>query len=57
VAYKASVAAALRARIWPLIEAGQIRPVIAQTFPLTQAAEAHRLMESGTHIGKIVLRL
>jgi len=57
VAYKASVAAALRARIWPLIEAGQIRPVIAQTFPLAQAAEAHRLMESGTHIGKIVLRL
>jgi NADPH2:quinone reductase len=41
--------------VWPLVEAGKIRPVIYATFPLTQAAEAHRLMESGSHIGKIVL--
>ncbi|MFZ5463195.1 MAG: zinc-binding dehydrogenase, partial [Pseudomonadota bacterium] len=42
---------------WPLLEAGAIKPVIHATFPLEQAAEAHRLMESGTHIGKIVLKL
>lgn len=55
VAYKSAVAAQLRTRIWPLIDAGKIRPVIAQTFELAQAAAAHRLMESGLHIGKIVL--
>ena len=54
-AYKAKIAAALRQRVWPLIEAGNIRPVIHQTFPLDAAADAHRLMESGAHIGKIVL--
>ncbi len=57
VAYKAAVATQLRQRIWPLIEAGKIRPVIAQTFALAQAADAHRLMESGQHIGKIMLAL
>lgn len=57
VAFKAGIAAALRQRIWPLIESGQIRPVIYRTFPLEQAADAHRLMESSTHIGKIVLTL
>ena len=54
-AYKAQVAAALRAEIWPLIEAGRMRPVIQQTFPLSAAAAAHQLMASGTHIGKIIL--
>lgn len=54
-AYKASIARALRERVWPLIDAGMIQPVIHQTFRLSDAADAHRLMESGTHVGKIVL--
>jgi NADPH:quinone reductase len=41
--------------VWPLIEAGRIRPVIHQVFPAAQAAQAHALMESSTHVGKIVL--
>ncbi|MDD3765184.1 MAG: NAD(P)H-quinone oxidoreductase [Nevskiales bacterium] len=57
VSYKAQIAAALRERVWPLIETGRIKPVVHQTFPLTQAADAHRLMESSAHIGKIVLEL
>jgi NADPH2:quinone reductase len=57
VAFKAAIAQALRRRIWPLIEAGKIRPVIHATFPLEHAADAHRLMESSTHVGKIVLTL
>ena len=52
---KARMAAGLRETVWPLLAAGRIAPVIHATFPLTQAAEAHRLMESNTHIGKIVL--
>jgi NADPH:quinone reductase len=56
-AYKAQLAQALRQRVWPLIEAGRIKPVIHATFPLAQAADAHRLMESSAHIGKIVLTL
>ncbi|MBT6501220.1 MAG: zinc-binding dehydrogenase, partial [Deltaproteobacteria bacterium] len=40
---------------WPLIEGGQFKPVIYKTFPLSDAAEAHRLMESSAHIGKIML--
>jgi NADPH2:quinone reductase len=57
VAFKAAIASALRERIWPLIEAGRIRPVIYRTFALEQAADAHRLMESSTHVGKIVLTI
>jgi len=57
VEYKAGVAQALRQRVWPLIEAGAIRPVIYRIFPLAQAAQAHALMESGAHIGKIVLEV
>lgn len=56
-AQKAAIAQALRERVWPLLEAGAVRPVIHETFPLEQAAEAHRLMESGRHIGKIVLEV
>jgi len=56
-AVKGAIAAALRERVWPLIEQGRIRPVVYRTFPLAQAAEAHRLMESSEHIGKIVLAL
>lgn len=55
VAEKARLAAAIRRKVWPLIEAGRFHPVIHATFPLAQAAEAHRLMESSAHIGKIVL--
>jgi len=52
---KGEIATALRDRVWPLIASGQIKPVIHQTFPLAEAADAHRLMESSQHIGKIVL--
>jgi NADPH:quinone reductase len=57
VAFKAAIAERLRERVWPLIEQGKIKPVIYQTFPLEQAAQAHALMESSTHIGKIVLEV
>ena len=55
LAYKAALAAELRAKVWPLIEAGKVKPVIHQVFPAAKAAEAHALMESSTHVGKIVL--
>ena len=55
VSYKTELARALRAKAWPLIEAGRVRPVIHQTFPAAQAAAAHSLMESSVHVGKIVL--
>ena len=55
VAYKAVLASALREKVWPLIEAGRIKPVVYQVFPAAQAAAAHALMESSTHVGKIVL--
>jgi len=52
---KGAIAEAVEKAVWPLVEAGKIRPVIHATFSLTEAAEAHRMMESGSHIGKIVL--
>jgi putative PIG3 family NAD(P)H quinone oxidoreductase len=55
VADKAAIANRLREEVWPLIEAGKVRPVIDRTFPLAEAAAAHRLMESSRHIGKILL--
>jgi NADPH2:quinone reductase len=55
IAEKGAIAAALAEKVWPLIEAGRVRPVIFKTFPLAQAAAAHRLMESSSHIGKIIL--
>jgi NADPH2:quinone reductase len=55
VAFKARVARELRERVWPLFTAGRIKPVIYRTFPLEQAAAAHALMETSTHVGKIVL--
>jgi NADPH2:quinone reductase len=55
VAQKAAVAEGVRRNVWPLIAAGRVRPVIHATFPLAQASEAHRLMETSQHIGKIVL--
>jgi NADPH:quinone reductase len=57
VAQKAIVADGVRRHVWPLIAAGKIKPVINATFPLAEASEAHRLMESSKHIGKIVLTL
>ena len=55
LAYKAVLARELRERVWPLLEAGRIKPVIHQVFPAAQAAAAHALMETSTHVGKIVL--
>ena len=55
VAYKTMLARELRAKAWPLIEAGRVKPVIHQVFPAAKAAEAHALMESSVHVGKIVL--
>jgi NADPH:quinone reductase len=52
---KAAIAAPLKRVVWPLLDQGKVKPVIHRTFPLAQAAEAHRLMESSAHIGKIVL--
>ncbi len=54
-AQKGEIAAALEAKVWPLLAAGRAGPVIHATFPLARAAEAHRLMESSTHVGKIML--
>ncbi len=55
VEQKAVIAEALKEKVWPLLERKTVRPLIHATFALTEAAEAHRLMESGEHIGKIVL--
>jgi NADPH2:quinone reductase len=55
VEFKGQIARSLREKIWPLIEAGRIKPQVYKSFPLEQAAEGHRLMESSRHIGKIVL--
>jgi NADPH2:quinone reductase len=57
VAFKAAIAAKLREHVWPLFESGKIKPVIYQTFPLEQAAQAHALMETNTHTGKIMLKI
>lgn len=54
-AQKAAIAAELREKVWPLLDAGQCRPPVHAVFPLEQAADAHRLMEGGAHVGKIVL--
>ena len=55
VAEKGAIAAALRREVWPLLESGRVRPIVYRTFPLAEAAAAHRLMESSEHVGKIVL--
>src|ERR1700730_6448064 len=55
IAQKAAIIAALREKAWPLWAAGQLRPSTYRQFPLVEAAEAHRLMESSRHIGKILL--
>ena len=56
VAFKAAIAQSLRQHVWPLLESGRIRPVIHQVFKPAEAAQAHTLMESNTHIGKLMLQ-
>jgi NADPH:quinone reductase-like Zn-dependent oxidoreductase len=55
VAEKAEIARALEAKVWPLLSQGRCRPTIHAVYPLEKASEAHALMESSTHVGKIVL--
>jgi NADPH2:quinone reductase len=55
VAEKSAIGAELREKVWPLLSAGKVKPVIYRTFPLAEAAQAHALMESSEHIGKIAL--
>ena len=55
-AEKAAIVAAVREHVWPAVEAGAVRPVVDRVLPLEDAAEAHRVLESSAHIGKIVLR-
>jgi NADPH:quinone reductase len=55
LAFKAAIASALRKNVWPWIEAGRVKPVIYKVFPAAQAEQAHTLMESNQHIGKLVL--
>lgn len=56
-AQKGVIARQLRQHVWPLLESRTVRPIVHQVFPLAQAADAHRLMEAGTHVGKIVLNV
>jgi putative PIG3 family NAD(P)H quinone oxidoreductase len=55
VADKGAIARAVHTNVWPLIESGAVKPIIFKTFPLARAADAHRLLESSEHIGKLVL--
>jgi len=55
VAQKGAIAEAVRKNVWPLLASRRVKPIIHATFPLAEASEAHRLMESSNHVGKIVL--
>ncbi len=57
IAFKAAIAEKLKQRVWPLIEAGKVKPVMDSRFPFTEAAAAHERMESSNHIGKIILTM
>ena len=57
VTFKRHIAQQLRTQVWPLLESGRIKPVIYKTFSLEQAADAHALMETSTHVGKIMLQV
>ncbi|MFF4365336.1 NAD(P)H-quinone oxidoreductase [Streptomyces sp. NPDC001594] len=52
---KAAIIAAVREHVWPLIDSGRVRPVVHAAYPVTEAAEAHRVLESSTHVGKLLL--
>jgi NADPH2:quinone reductase len=54
---KAAIAASLKRKVWPWLEAGKVSPIIDKVFSLEDAPKAHALMESSTHIGKIMLNL
>ncbi len=56
IAFKRAIAASLYAKVWPLLVAGTVRPVIHQAFPAAEASSAHALLESSTHIGKLLLQ-
>jgi len=55
VAQKAAIVDQVRTHVWPMVESGAVRPIVDRTFPVERVADAHRLMESSTHIGKILL--
>lgn len=55
VAEKAAIVAAVREHVWPLVESGRVRPVVDRVLPITEAPEAHRVVEAGEHVGKVVL--
>jgi len=55
VAQKTAIVDQVRTHVWPMVEAGAVAPIVDRTFPIEQVADAHRLMESSTHIGKILL--
>jgi putative PIG3 family NAD(P)H quinone oxidoreductase len=57
VALKAEIAGKLKAEIWPMLEAGTVKPIVDRVFPLEQARDAHALMEASTHAGKIILEM
>ena len=54
-AEKATIVAAVREHVWPLVESSDVRPVVDRILPITAAPEAHRVMEAGEHIGKVLL--
>ncbi len=56
-AEKATIVAAVREHVWPLVESGDVRPVVDRVLPMAAAAEAHRVVESGEHVGKVLLRV
>jgi NADPH:quinone reductase-like Zn-dependent oxidoreductase len=57
LAQKAAIVAETQHAVWPLIESGEVRPIIDRTFDLADAADAHRLVESSEHIGKVLLKV
>jgi putative PIG3 family NAD(P)H quinone oxidoreductase len=57
IAEKGAIAAAVRRHVWPLLESGTVKPIIHATFPMSEAADAHRVMEASAHIGKLILTI
>ena len=52
---KAAIVASTREHVWPLLAAGEVRPVVDRVLPMAQAAEAHRVVEASEHVGKVLL--